>query len=250
MRRCDRARAREARHIINSHVRPLIRYLQADMLSECPFHADHDFLLPHEEEKQVVAQWQWRCGICGKVFRTEHHLDRHFDRRHSETLQMMGNTCLGDFCDILRCPSWLEAMRMQRPEHGVAHDCNPAELQARRHQCQHIMHDCFAASGGAEVLNPVFETMDERFCSLLTCSRRERLRDLSTAIHESHENGHGASHYILGGLLIAALLVLYTAIYCWYSETTRAGDRALQARQHRALGIISWLGNRRKRKAY
>jgi rubredoxin len=56
-----------------------------------------------------VTQRQWRCGLCGKVFKSEQYIDAHLVRRHTDSLPAAGGTCLAEYCDILRCPSWVSA---------------------------------------------------------------------------------------------------------------------------------------------
>lgn len=51
----------------------------------CPLReAPGDMYLNHEHAKETQGlHGSYRCGICHKTFKTEYHLDRHFDRRHS-----------------------------------------------------------------------------------------------------------------------------------------------------------------------
>ena len=106
---CDRPSAREARKAVSDVLVPLARSLGAELLHSCPLHPDHDRLLPHERKKKPMTQWQWRCDQCGKLFKSEHYIDMHMERKHQHLLSATALTCLGDFCDILRCPSWVRS---------------------------------------------------------------------------------------------------------------------------------------------
>ena len=239
---CDRASAREARNAVNKELLPLAASLGATLSLDCPLHPEHDHLLLHEGNKTMITQFQWKCSICGKLFRSEHYLDRHFDRRHLDTLSAGASTCLGDFCDVLRCPSWLEGLRRERKE-LAKRNCRPAELDARRHFCQHMMHDCFTAHNAD--MHPVFETMDEHYCKPLSCAGQQSLReghsqrahtvhafsyvhafgaliDSCTACAAGHKvarpvagGNSQATYYVLSTLLLAALVALYVGIACW-----------------------------------
>ena len=246
---CDRHLAREARRIVKDVVTTLATSLRAEVASSCPLHASNDHLLPHEERKKALTQWQWRCAECGKLFKSEHYLDRHLDRKHASLLNSShATTCLGEYCDILQCPTWLEALRRQERERP--RPCKPNELEARRHLCQHLMHDCFA--GGAD-LHPVFESMEERFCSPISCAGRQRLRAGSataSALPASLGGGGGSGggggtyYYVQCGLLLAGLTMLYVGLFCWYSET-KVAPGELKARHGRRRnaggGVWPWL---------
>ena len=52
----------------------------------CPLHPSNDRLRQHEEHKQAVTQYQWKCALCGKMFRSESYIDLHLERKHHDTL--------------------------------------------------------------------------------------------------------------------------------------------------------------------
>lgn len=52
---------------------------------ECPLHAARDVFAQQEAAKVHVPP-QWTCGLCGKAFYHEAHLDRHLDNRHEDYL--------------------------------------------------------------------------------------------------------------------------------------------------------------------
>ena len=167
---CDRPSAREARKAIKDMLLPLVRSYGAQMSSTCPLSPEHDRLAAHEQKKKPLTQYNWRCEICGKSFRSERcahsrayrllqhgqqlttrcphrrYIDMHMDRKHLGMLSASATTCLGDFCDILRCPSWVRDLRSQLRDQPAA--CKRRDLDRRRHYCQHLMHDCFAPENG------------------------------------------------------------------------------------------------------
>lgn len=61
---------------------------------ECPFHESRDIFYPQQVAKIQHRTSQWTCGLCGKSFYAEKHLDAHFDSRHKSnvnTVRMLGN---------------------------------------------------------------------------------------------------------------------------------------------------------------
>jgi len=73
----------------------------------CPFHSERDRLRYDDvTARRITANYgQFTCLRCNKMFKTEYHLDKHFDNRHNETSTGEGGAdlCLADFCDILQC---------------------------------------------------------------------------------------------------------------------------------------------------
>ena len=246
---CDRPSAREARRVVTNLLLPLASSLGAKLSPSCPLSPEQDHLFPHEALKHAMSQRQWRCNSCGKLFNSEHYIDMHLDRKHPDLLNASATACLGDYCDLLQCPSWISNLR--RLEAERPRPCKPAELEARRHACQHLMHDCFLLGGGEESesgdLHPVFEAMEERFCRPVSCEGRVQIRThgslLSVPDHAPgahNADGHGILYYLLGGGLLASLAVLYCLVFVSYTEARGSGD-ALRARKGRSKGGW-WMG--------
>lgn len=245
---CDRGAAREARAIIARTLTPLAAQHGADVALACPLHPEHDHLLPHELQKKAVTQWQWRCGVCGKLFRSERYLDMHMERKHPDLLNSNATTCLAEYCDVLQCPGWLG--ELQRKEREQPRQCQAGALEARQHFCQHLMHDCFAARPGIDP-HMLFEHMEDHFCRPLSCTGRQvLLREGSTLpVLDGARDGVGAAYYVFGGLLIAMLGVLYTGMLCRWSETRSTSSELHPRRQqHRGWQQRStrWYGAERQ----
>ena len=168
---------------------------------------------------------------CGKTFRSERYLDAVFDRRYLDTLAPNATLCVGDLCDVLRCPGWLRA---QRAEHHGA--CNARALDARRHWCQHVMHECFADQGAAG--HAVFEKLDAHFCEPLSCAG-ERLRDGAEipALRRAGAGGAGAATPATTSAPArsAPPSCCSTGIACWYGETKCLGGDLRRSRHRRSI---------------
>lgn len=59
--------------------------------SSCPLSPINDIFEEHEKNKEEIAYSKWKCGYCGKIFRTEHYLDKHMHLKHGDTLQVQQN---------------------------------------------------------------------------------------------------------------------------------------------------------------
>ncbi|XP_063864066.1 uncharacterized protein LOC135102656 isoform X2 [Scylla paramamosain] len=108
---CARDKAALVRKLVNKRWLPVLDKYGVTLPLECPLHAARDVFAQQEAAKVHVPP-QWTCGLCGKAFYHEAHLDRHLDNRHEDYLNNGEDVvCLADFCDVMRCEVLLERMR-------------------------------------------------------------------------------------------------------------------------------------------
>lgn len=68
---------------------PILKKYQVELPLECPFHESRDIFHPQQAAKFQHRTSQWTCGLCGKSFYAEKHLDAHFDSRHRSNINMV-----------------------------------------------------------------------------------------------------------------------------------------------------------------
>ncbi|XP_046745585.1 uncharacterized protein LOC124410907 [Diprion similis] len=101
---CPRDSASVVRRIVQKKWIPVLNKYQVELPLECPFHRTRDIFHPQQAAKYQHRPSQWTCGLCGKSFYEERHLDMHFDNRHKGDINMAEDAvCLADYCDIMRC---------------------------------------------------------------------------------------------------------------------------------------------------
>ncbi|XP_043288780.1 uncharacterized protein [Venturia canescens] len=101
---CPRDRASVVRKIVQKRWLPILKKYQVELPLECPFHESRDIFHPQQAAKFQHRTSQWTCGLCGKSFYAEKHLDAHFDSRHRSNINMAEDAvCLANYCDIMRC---------------------------------------------------------------------------------------------------------------------------------------------------
>ena len=119
------------------------------------------------------------------------------------------------------------------------------------------MHDCFSSRAD---LHPVYEAMEQRFCTPISCAGRQSLlaggpsaaslpiTGGASNAYPSTGGGH-TTYYVLVGCLLLILGGVYLSLYCWYAEL-RAGSGELKARpgRRRSGGLSMWLPVGRRRK--
>ncbi|KAK8743883.1 hypothetical protein OTU49_000892, partial [Cherax quadricarinatus] len=108
---CTRDKAALVRKLVNKRWVPVLEKYGVTLPLECPLHSARDVFAQQEAAKVYVSP-QWTCGLCGKSFYHEAHLDRHLDNRHEDYLNNgEDSVCLADFCDVMRCEVLLERLR-------------------------------------------------------------------------------------------------------------------------------------------
>ncbi|XP_012266165.2 uncharacterized protein LOC105691921 [Athalia rosae] len=101
---CPRDSASVVRRIVQKKWIPVLKKYQVELPLDCPFHRTRDIFHPQQAAKYQHRPSQWTCGLCGKSFYEERHLDMHFDNRHKSDINMAEDAvCLADYCDIMRC---------------------------------------------------------------------------------------------------------------------------------------------------
>lgn len=60
---------------------------------KCSLHPDNDLYRDQEQHKFHVDEDDWRCGYCKKKFYEEKYLDKHFENRHYNLLNVVCSLC-------------------------------------------------------------------------------------------------------------------------------------------------------------
>lgn len=158
---CSRPASREARTLVATRVLEMVRAAGGSELApSCSLHPRRDRLAAHEAAKRRLNMQHWKCSLCGKAFGTERHLDLHLHRKHADAVTSEATACLGDYCDVLRCPSWVARIRAPAGSEPASmleegerpHSCSDTHLARRRDQCRALMHAC--------AFGPVFAELD------------------------------------------------------------------------------------------
>eukprot|EP00401_Gymnodinium_catenatum_P018234 CAMPEP_0117523282 /NCGR_PEP_ID=MMETSP0784-20121206/34647_1 /TAXON_ID=39447 /ORGANISM="" /LENGTH=283 /DNA_ID=CAMNT_0005319389 /DNA_START=14 /DNA_END=865 /DNA_ORIENTATION=- len=183
---CSRQVSRDVRKNLDKEVLKPATQAKADPWSlDCPFNPALDLWGRHEQNKQRKRgqTQQWTCGICGKVFRSEHYMDLHFERKHMNETPKNG-VCLADFCEVFEvCQS--ETKYRRRRDRDVEPACdNSTMLKARLH-CEDAMAKCFPL--GHQVSRTFHAKLTRQWCRVLDCrmraeQKREHLDDLLPAV--------------------------------------------------------------------
>mmetsp|Transcript_20107 Transcript_20107/g.26561 ORF Transcript_20107/g.26561 Transcript_20107/m.26561 type:complete len:275 (-) Transcript_20107:453-1277(-) len=166
---CDRSLSRKARRILDELVFSEIEIDPTELPVECPFNPSHDLYLEQESFKSIVRTTQWRCDKCGKTFKSEFYLDRHFDNKHSDILSHDAPVCLGEFCDVLGCEG-TSHIHGKKVILGANGGCHPREMELAKLRCQASFHKCFPLEEG-EISEIYYNTFNDEICERLSCDQ-------------------------------------------------------------------------------
>jgi len=137
----------------------------------CPFDPELDLYGQHEKQKSRKrgSGSLWTCGICGKVFRSEHYLDLHLERKHMNQTPRDG-TCLAEHCEMFEvCAS--DPKFKRRRDRDQAAPCDNTSLATARRRCEDAMAKCFPLTH--EVARKLHAQLSRHWCQMLDCKIRE-----------------------------------------------------------------------------
>ncbi|CAD7698611.1 unnamed protein product [Ostreobium quekettii] len=241
---CDREASRHAREIIRQFLLPELHAREYHFPSRCRLEESRDMYAWQESQKTLGVRGTWKCNFCGKVFRNEHYVDGHLDRRHADQVRPSADVCLADLCPLLLCDD-LANDAIPGDAHAVS-PCSAFDQQRRQRQCGLLASECFPLDGGAVSVD-LHEYFTQYFCEALTCDgslKAQRLRALRGARVEQT----GLAYPVLSVFTLAALAMFYV-VYCGTREARPEGPLArgdLRRREPRERpvrrGVASWAG--------
>jgi len=174
---CSRPIARAVRKELDRQIlRPAAKAGLDNWPRGCPFDPARDLWGNHEKSKSRKRGHGalWTCGLSGKVFKNEHYLDLHLERKHMNETPI-GGVCLADYCDAFEV---CEKDKIKRRPKDVG-ECNNETMAEKRHQCEQAMAKCFPLAN--EETRKMNAQLTRELCRVLDCRvRAERHRESSS----------------------------------------------------------------------
>jgi len=185
---CSRQLSRQVRKQLEKEVvRPASQAGLTVLPDGCPFDVSRDLWSYHERHKSRKrgSTSHWTCGICGKVFKSEHYLDLHMERSHMD-LAPAGGACLADHCEMFdACQDQIKVKRRSNRAPANRRQCDNSTMLQARHVCEDAMSRCFPLSQrSSRTLNAKFS---KELCRMLDCrlraeQNREEHSDLTPVV--------------------------------------------------------------------
>ena len=175
---CNATTTRAVRWTLTRYVRSVVAMTGVSLQQEsCPLSAllaapigsePSDCFSSQDNRSLRTLQGRLRCLVCGKVFRSQLYLDRHFSNRHADVLPKRA-PCLDSLCDVLHCEAH-EPGTILAP---VGAACVPTEANQRQTACKRLFESCFGADSATSaptLSSDVRDVLVAEFCSVHSCS--------------------------------------------------------------------------------
>ncbi|KAM6573259.1 hypothetical protein CsatA_017339 [Cannabis sativa] len=209
---CSRERSRAASKIIEEYLVPFIEKHQYQIPKSCRLHPDNDLFRDQEQHKIRIDVDEWKCGYCRKSFYEERYIDKHFEQRHNNLLNVSHGKCLADVCGALHCDHHIGLPQKTK--------CNPAASARNKHLCESIADSCFPVSKGP-TSSRVHEFFLRQFCDAHTCTGK------SKPFSRGRKKRMNILYIVISVLTMLLLLFFYTFIYL-YQRGVKSGTQNLR----------------------
>ncbi|KAG2710521.1 hypothetical protein I3760_04G031200 [Carya illinoinensis] len=196
---CSRERSQAAWKIIEEYLMPFVEKERYQISRRCRLHPDNDLYRDQEQHKIHVDLNEWQCGYCRKRFYTEKYLDRHFDNRHYDLLNMSHSRCLADVCGALHCDLVMDSMPRKTK-------CNPAAAARNHHLCESLADGCFPVNQGPSASH-LHEFFLRQFCDAHTCTGGQK------PFSRGHRKTRSIFYLSISVLTLVLLPLFYIFIY-------------------------------------
>lgn len=204
---CPRDKSRVVAKVVREQMFPLLNQLGVQLNPACLFALERDIYKVQEDHKVMESSSRWTCNFCGKSFISEFYLDKHFENRHSDSIQTGDIVCLADNCDVFRCDIISGAAQ---PEFWDVALCLESDMQDLLSQCQALVAGCIPSGLSHNETELLKAQLEGSVCSFLTCSKYWD-RPL-----EEESNPHMALYAVLTTMTIFGIIIYNFIFYNYF----------------------------------
>ncbi|KAG7023082.1 hypothetical protein SDJN02_14106, partial [Cucurbita argyrosperma subsp. argyrosperma] len=210
---CSRERSRTAWNILEEHLLPFVEKENYQVSTKCRLHPNNDLYRDQEQHKIHFDINHWQCGYCRKSFRAEKFLDKHFDNRHYDLLNVSHGKCLADLCGALHCDLKMDIKSRKSK-------CKPAAAARNKHLCESLADTCFPINEGPSA-SRLHELFLHQFCGAHSCTEKQK------PFSRGAERQPGI-FYMASSILILMLLPIFYVIVYLHRRESRNGIEVLR----------------------
>ncbi|CAM6109895.1 unnamed protein product [Calypogeia fissa] len=221
---CSRSRSRTARAILDEYLVPFLEQQQYNLSTKCRLHPENNMFQEQESQKDTIRPTQWQCNHCKKMFRTEEFLDKHFDNRHHDMLDMSPNRCLADVCGALHCDYVASQTKISRSK-----PCNRAAVDKNKHLCESLANSCFPTDEGATPKR-LHDFFLRQFCDSHTCNRDQKIFPRGSGKHRNR-----SLFFAFSLFTIICLIIFYVAIFLYRRDIAMNATNLKRLAKHGVL---------------
>ncbi|XP_015879033.2 uncharacterized protein LOC107415251 [Ziziphus jujuba] len=213
---CSRERSRAAWKIIEEYLMPFVDKERYQLSRRCRLHPDNDLYRDQEQHKIRLDINEWQCGYCKKSFYEEKYLDKHFDNRHYNLLNVSHSRCLADVCGALHCDHVMDI--------SLKTKCNPAAAARNHLLCESLADSCFPVNEGPSA-SRLHEFFLRQFCDAHTCKGNQK------PFSRGRKKRMNIFYLIVSILTILLLLLFYTYMYLYQRGIKRGPQKLIRVSQ-------------------
>ncbi|KAJ4729374.1 Zinc finger C2H2 protein like [Melia azedarach] len=210
---CSRERSRAAWQIIEEYLMPFVEKERYQISPTCRLHPDNDLYRDQEQHKFHLDVNEWQCGYCKKKFYEEKYLDKHFDNRHYDLLNVSNSRCLADICGALHCDLMLDSTVRKTK-------CNPAAAARNQHLCESLANSCFPVIEGPSA-SRLHEIFLRQFCDAHTCTGNRK------PFSKGHRKRTSITYIAISLLILMTVPLFYVFVYL-YQRGIKRGSQELK----------------------
>ncbi|KAJ8901715.1 hypothetical protein NDN08_003921 [Rhodosorus marinus] len=211
---CDRELAQRAREEVRKSILPVLGKIEL-LPPGCPLREERDSLLEQERSKVRLGSSLWKCGLCGKQFKSSWYLDKHLELRHTDYRAPEARFCYADLCGTLVTCGRPTEVRLSGGK-ATPQNLNepswckrPQERDARTVICKSIIRECSKSPSISAMLEgQICDSVAYKHCSELRSWRRPSASGNRRTHAESVRNAFG----IVAFCSLLFLLVLMRCI--------------------------------------
>ena len=219
---CSREKSRMVRRGLSEFVQPHLDRAGVNFTSACPLSATRDLYYEHESHKQKYRASYWKCLYSNKIFKSEFHLDKHFENRYMDRIPSTADTCVADYCKVFLCDEYaytfydaLGIPRSRMRGRFVHTPCSESVMAAAQGECRELLESCFRGLGPKGLR----EFFDESVCQKLTCGS---FHTMLSGLNKQRPGRYRVLYVTFAVLVALALLSYYLVVLLsWFERRTR-----------------------------
>mmetsp|Transcript_20052 Transcript_20052/g.33788 ORF Transcript_20052/g.33788 Transcript_20052/m.33788 type:complete len:280 (-) Transcript_20052:173-1012(-) len=171
---CSRLLSRRVRKFLQTDIFSRLQFDPQELPLQCQLNPLHDLYYDQEEHKSSYGSRDQRCGYCGKHFKSDMYLDRHFDNKHQDMIESNRTTCLADLCPLFGCSELNthykgSSSRRNGGAFAKLHPCSDDEVERYVYKCEVLSKRCFGHLNDGKNGNKMMSYFNSNVCKRLHC---------------------------------------------------------------------------------
>ncbi|KAK8811330.1 hypothetical protein WA158_003064 [Blastocystis sp. Blastoise] len=199
---CSRQDSLIAEMYIKKYILPMVNRYQYQLPKNCPLNlVSSRYFDQNKHKKQYNTHY--RCGYCGKKFRNEFYLERHFDNKHGNAL-LENSICIANIKDIF------SGVISKDIGNRTISICDIPNWERKYFVCQKTVSTCFPPDS-SKLSSLLYNYMTSYLCHPLNCNAINEDYQPEFLPYDDEKNVFMVITVII--IIVLLLLILVLIIY-------------------------------------